>query len=1136
MTPERWAEVRAEFARLSDFPPDGRAEELAALGWRDPALWTEVMALQDAEARAGGFLEGGLGFGDRPSPAEAEAEPEPLPESIGPYRIDGLLGRGGMGTVYRATHREVPRPVALKVVRSGLDGTELRRRFRSERELLAPLEHPSIARLYDSGATEDGRPYFAMELVDGETLVAYADNHALAVGQRIELFLQAADAVAFAHGRGIVHRDLKPSNLLVDAAGRLKLLDFGVAKLLDLEPPGGETRLTAAPFLTPEYASPEQIRGEPIGPASDVYSLGVVLYELLAGKRPYDFPSRAPGANERVIVESEPAPPSRAAARGASGAPPKAPRSGSGGGLRGDLDAIVLRALRKDPARRYGNAAELADDLRRHLAGRPVVARRGGLSYRAATALSRHRFRLAGAVLLALAVAGGFVLALLLAGAREVRPRSAAILGLVDLDPGSSGGGVGGIWSELLASELAAGGELRIVPQASVERAVRDVGVADPRRIGDEERERLRRRLGADLFLVGSYLLSSGENGASERLRVDLRVIDAASGETVAAVAEEGEPAAILELVARGGFDLRARLGFEALSLAEADALVAARPADARTARLLAAGAAARHAFRFAEARALLEEAARAAPDWAPARHELAELLDEQGYASRAVAEGERAVVLSGALPRSLGLLYVARQAQRMNDWRAAIAANRERLALEPENLEAGLDLAAAQISNRDTRGARATIARLRALREPFVEDPRIDLLEARVLRGQPGGRAAAERAVAKGKALAAHQLVARARFAEGAQHWDTPEIERAIPAFEEALRLWRLSGDRVGESQALRQIAFARFRAGDVARARAELEALVATLPAGDLPAARLDAVDFLASLEREQLALARARELHLEAAGLAELLGVPDSAAAHRGWAGSVLFFAGDLAGARRELESARARLEELAAEFFREDLSLALGWLELEAGDLEAARARAREVAATDGGAAHEPLWAAERLWLEAEILASEGETDAALERLDRARTTFEGSSQRQRAAEAALASAEIELSSSSPERAADLAREAADRHRRFLALTPTWPAASAVWARALLAAGRLEEARAAFAPVGEAAARSESVLHRWAVAIDEALLVAAAGELATARNRLIRVAGESAAAGYVATSRRAEAVLSSLENPR
>lgn len=319
---------------------------------------------------------------------------------MGPYRLLRELGSGGMGSVWLAERADglIQRPVALKFPRGAWIREGLRERMARERDLLASLEHPAIARLYDAGVTEAGDPYLALEYVDGQPLDEHCAARGLTMRERIELVLQVADAVAYAHSKLIVHRDLKPANILVTARGEARLLDFGVGKLLDEQQAHGLTEL-AGQALTPDYASPEQIAGAAVTVATDVYSLGVVLYELLAERRPYRLKRDSRGALEEAILEVEPQAPSRAA-------------PGRARLLRGDLDAIVLKALRKDPRERYATVHALADDLRRYLYGHPVLARPAGPAYRVRKLLLRHKLATAAVGTAVAALVAGTAVAL----------------------------------------------------------------------------------------------------------------------------------------------------------------------------------------------------------------------------------------------------------------------------------------------------------------------------------------------------------------------------------------------------------------------------------------------------------------------------------------------------------------------------------------------------------------------------------------------------------------------------------------------------------------------------------------------------------------------------------------------------
>jgi tetratricopeptide (TPR) repeat protein len=401
-TPDRWLRVKAITADALERPEAERSSFLAAACAGDETLLAEVESLLGADARAGEFLEApGLAeTGAAGAVVRAAEEGAPLliaGRRLGPYRILEELGHGGMGVVYLAERADAAfeKQVAIKVVRGGFAGESLMRRFREERRILATLDHPNIARLLDGGTTDDGLPYLVMEYVDGIALDVYSQAARLSVGQRLELFRQVCAAVQYAHQRLVIHRDLKARNILVTPDGTPKLLDFGIAKLLEPGPEPEEQTRTGLRALTLEGASPEQVRGEPLTVTSDVYALGVLLYRLLTGQSPYG-PARWTDAElMRAICEDTPERPSAVA-------PIEHRRE-----LGGELDWITLKALRKEPDRRYPSVERLADDIQRHSSGRPVAAAPDSWSYRARKFAARNRTRVAAGALLALSLAAG---------------------------------------------------------------------------------------------------------------------------------------------------------------------------------------------------------------------------------------------------------------------------------------------------------------------------------------------------------------------------------------------------------------------------------------------------------------------------------------------------------------------------------------------------------------------------------------------------------------------------------------------------------------------------------------------------------------------------------------------------------
>ena len=395
MTPARWQQVKSVVEDAAD-EQDTRARaafvERVCAG--DPDLQREVESLLAHHSeRLDEFAE------DLRTSSVKHAESD-AGRRVGAYRIVRELGRGGMGAVYLAERADerFRKRVAIKILKRGTDTDEVLRRFEAERQILAQLDHPNIARLLDAGTAEDGLPFFVMEYVDGASITKFCAAQNLSTRARVELFLRVCDAVQFAHRHLVVHRDIKPGNILVTAEGEPKLLDFGIAKLLA---PDASTILLTAPQhqrLTPGYASPEQVRGETITTVSDVYSLGALLYELLSNRGPHEFPTDHPSTTDllRIIVEQEPRRPSSATTA-----------ADTRRELRGDLDNILLTALRKEPGRRYSGVTAFADDLRRYLQDRPVRARRATFGYRASKFLARNKVAVAATALVLLATFAG---------------------------------------------------------------------------------------------------------------------------------------------------------------------------------------------------------------------------------------------------------------------------------------------------------------------------------------------------------------------------------------------------------------------------------------------------------------------------------------------------------------------------------------------------------------------------------------------------------------------------------------------------------------------------------------------------------------------------------------------------------
>lgn len=468
MDVERWKRLSPLLDVLLELEPEARAEQLEILRADDPDTAHEIEKLLALEEEGDGFIDQPLM--DKPGQLKPGTR-------VGPYQLESLLGEGGMGMVWLASRADglYQRRVALKLLRPGLADPNLRLRFTREREILARLEHPNIARLLDAGVGSEGQPYLALEYVEGVSITDYCLANNIGLEARLALFLQVCEAVSHAHANLIVHRDLKPSNILVTPNGDVRLLDFGIAKLLDDPEPVALHPRTEVRAFTLHYAAPEQVRGEPVTTMTDVYSLGVVLYELIAGTKPYRLRRQTDAEWEQAILAVEPLKPSVATLRttdGSRNACPDARRTARK--LAGDLDNITLKALQKAPEQRYPSVEALSLDLQRHIEGRPVLARPQSVGYRVHKYLVRHRWALAGGGVAAAILISALAVSVL-QGRQAMRETARAqamqdfVIGLFDNASASQQGNTFDARELLAAGERRGDRELANQPRAQAE-------------------------------------------------------------------------------------------------------------------------------------------------------------------------------------------------------------------------------------------------------------------------------------------------------------------------------------------------------------------------------------------------------------------------------------------------------------------------------------------------------------------------------------------------------------------------------------------------------------------------------------------------------------------------------------------
>jgi eukaryotic-like serine/threonine-protein kinase len=401
----RWQKIQALFHAAVDLPQREQATFLKEKCGEDSALLAEVENLLREDAAGNSLLEGDVAHVAQDVLADGVSS-VPILEQFGRYHIKRILGAGGMGIVYLAEREDLGSQVAIKILRDAWLSPARRERFAIEQRTLAQLNHPYIARLYDADTSPDGTPFFAMEYVEGEPLTAYCTKHHCSIEERMKLFREVLQAVVYAHQHAVIHRDLKPSNILVKEDGTVRLLDFGIAKQLEVLGESVEQTMTGLRLMTPAYASPEQIRGEQVGIQTDVYSLGVILYELLSGKLPFDLSSRTPAQAEKILTEQEPERPSGVAHRAIEKSETTEEFASVSKSLWSDLDVLCLTAMHKDPRRRYASAEALLRDVGHYLQGEPLEARRDSARYRLRKFVARNRHGVTAAAGALLLVAG----------------------------------------------------------------------------------------------------------------------------------------------------------------------------------------------------------------------------------------------------------------------------------------------------------------------------------------------------------------------------------------------------------------------------------------------------------------------------------------------------------------------------------------------------------------------------------------------------------------------------------------------------------------------------------------------------------------------------------------------------------
>jgi TolB-like protein/predicted Ser/Thr protein kinase len=641
-------------------------------------------------------------------------------QRISRYRLVAMLGSGGMGEVYRAYDSHLERGVALKILRSGaLADQQTRKRFRREALALSKLNHPNVATVFDFD-THEGLDFLVMEFIRGVPLTERLKKGWLPEAEILGLGTQLLEGLAAAHAQGVIHRDLKPGNLMITSDGRLKILDFGLAVLLA---PAGDIDITRsrpetlAVVGTLPYMPPEQLRGQSVDTRSDIYSAGAVLYEMASGQRPFGHSNNAELIS--AILHETPPPP-----------------SSHGRVVSSSLESVCMRSLSKQPDQRYQSASELLTALRE--VGQQDAVTQGQPAFMPARTRSRKTYWIAVALVLAVLAAGFIALRMNRSTKQQtsletaVNPislrRSVAVLGFKNLSAQPDVNWLSAALSEMLTTELAAGEKLRTIPGEVVVRMKIDLALADADSFAKDTLAKIHSNIGTDLVVVGSYVVLRGNDDA--QIRLDLRVQDAAAGETIATVTQTASQPELLSLVSRTGAELRRKLGLADLSPAQVAGITTSLPANATAARLYTEGLLSLRSSEEQAARDLLVKAVRLEPAFPLAHAALAAAWSGLGFDAKATEEAKQAFDLSSHLTREERLSVEGQYRELGRERDKAIEIYRTLFDFFPDNIDYGLRLAAIQTQAGKGAQALATVAMLRKIPSP-VEDPRIDLAES---------------------------------------------------------------------------------------------------------------------------------------------------------------------------------------------------------------------------------------------------------------------------------------------------------------------------------------------------------------------------------------------------------------------
>jgi eukaryotic-like serine/threonine-protein kinase len=1128
LTPQQWETVKALFEEALEKVPAERSAFLVGAA-QDSAVRREVERLLAHHVESGGFLSKAL----VPDSRRASRAPAPtqlfLPDEVvaGRFRITRFLARGGMGEVYEAEDLELHERVALKSIRSEqLDDVKALDRFKREVHLARKVTHPNVCRIFDLfrqpaniNAPDRGPVVVvAMELLTGETLAEFLSRQPrLIAADARPIALQLAAGLGAAHSAGILHRDFKPGNVLLvsKAKGvRAVITDFGLALRSTKESnPGAPVTGTGDVLGTPAYMSPEQVEGKELTPASDVYSLGLVLYQMVTGTRAFEDTTALSMAVRRI--KEDPIPPRT---------------------LVPDLDRqwelVILRCLERAPEDRFQNADEVAEALR----GEKHV---GKWSFEPRVVLGSLALLLviAAAALLVSRIRPGPSTSGLAEKIQSMTARpSIAVLPFRNLSGRAEKNWISTALPEMLTAELAAGGKLRTFPGEKVARASADLKLKEVETLAPDTLGRLRKYLGSDYVVLGSYL---DEGRESEPLRIDLWLQDAKTGEITATVSEKGSEHDLDNLATRAGADLRQKLGLGEITSGEAAVVRASLPSNPEAVRLYSEGLAKLRIADVVSARDLLERAVAADPNYALGHSALADAWAALGYDQNAQQESKKARDLSSALPpsglpREQRLWIEGRDSELNRQWDKAVESYRTLFDFFPDNLEYGLHLAIAQRQARTLDEALATLAALQKLPAPDRDDPRIALQQADIFDVKGAYKEqqdAAETAARRARELGAGLLLERALNQQARSLEKQGKLDDALQCAQEAERIADAAGERAEGAKALTIIGIVRFDQGNIAEAvKAYERALAIQRESGDLRSAATT-LNNLANALGEQGDLSASIKMSNEALAMFRQLGDKHSTAAVLGSIAARTIQQGDLKQGKKMLEEGVAASREIGDQERTSTALYNLGEVLRWQGDLKGAR-KMYEQAEALSKQIGDQSGVAYALYSLGDVSTAEGSFSAALDNYNLSIDLRTKIGEKGNVAESQMALGLLLLESGDAVGAESSVRDAREEFRKE-GIGDDEILGDILLARILLAQGKLADAQKETAGLHDLLAKSQDFSVHLRASIAEAQLTAAAGQPQDAIRILQTTIASAKKSGYLGYQLEAELALGEVE---